>query len=156
VQTADEAASALAPVAGPYARAIFALGLLGSALIAIPVLAGTSAYVAAEMFGWRGSLDRTFGRAKRFYTVLIGSLVVALAICAAGVPPISLLFLSSIAGGIATPITLILMLMVARSRRVMGHHMIGVPLTIAGWTVAAVVVAATVAYFVQTATGGGG
>ncbi|MBV8748176.1 MAG: divalent metal cation transporter [Candidatus Eremiobacteraeota bacterium] len=154
VQTAQEAAQALAPVAGRYASIVFAVGLLASALIAIPVIAGTSAYVAAEMFGWRRSLDAKFAGAPRFYLTLIGCLGVAVGIGFAGVQPIALLFYSGIAGGIATPFTIALMLLAGRNRAVMRHLRIAPWLTAAGWCVFAVVTAATVAYLVQTATGG--
>lgn len=156
VQTAQDAAQALAPVAGPYAQIVFAVGLLGSALVAIPVIAGTSAYVAAEMFGWRRSLDATFAHARAFYLTLGGCTLVAIAIGSAGVQPITLLFYSGIAGGIATPLTMALMLLVGRSRKVMGRRVIPAWLAVAGWCVTAVVGGATGIYLVQTITNRGG
>ncbi len=156
VQTAQEAAQALAPVAGKYAALVFAVGLLGSALVAIPVIAGTSAYVAAEMFGWRHSLDAKFAQARAFYLTLVGCVAAAVAIGFAGVRPITLLFFSGIAGGIATPLTMTLMLLVGRNRTVMGKRRISAPLAIAGWCVTAVVGIATATYLVQTLTGKGG
>ena len=156
VQTAEEAAQALAPVAGKYAAIVFAVGLLGSALLAIPVIAGTSAYVAAEMFGWRKSLDASFKRARRFYIMLIGCIVVAVGIGFAGVKPITLLYFSGIAGGIATPLTMSLMLLVGRNRKVMRHLRISGWLAAAGWCVTAVVAGATGVYLFQTLTGHGG
>lgn len=156
VETAQDAAQALVPIAGKYAGLVFGVGLLGSALIAIPVIAGTSAYVAAEMFGWRHSLDATFDRARPFYLTLAGCVTVAVAIALAGVPPIHLLFVSGIAGGIATPFTLALMLLVGRNRAVMGRRRISGWLAGAGWAVTAVVTAASVVYLYQTVTGSGG
>lgn len=156
VETADQAAQALAPVAGKYASLVFALGLLGSALVAIPVIAGTSAYVAAEMFGWRHSLDAKFNRARRFYLVLGACVAMAVAVGFAGVPPIKLLFFAGIAGGIATPFTLALMLLVARDRKVMHRRRIHPALAGAGWCVAAVVAGATGTYLYQLLTGAGG
>ncbi len=156
VDTAQQAAQALAPVAGKYASLIFAIGLLGSALVAIPVIAGTSAYVAAEMFGWRHSLDASFGRAPRFYLTLSGCMLVAVGVGFAGVPPIKLLFFSGIAGGIATPFTMALMLLVARDRKVMRQARIAPWLAVAGWCVTAIVTSATGVYLYQTLTGKGG
>ncbi|MBV8150239.1 MAG: divalent metal cation transporter [Candidatus Eremiobacteraeota bacterium] len=153
VATAEDAARALAPIAGHYASTIFALGLLASALLALPVLAGTSAYMAAELYGWRESLDASFRRAPRFYAALLLSLGTALAICFLRVPPIKLLFLSSLLGGIATPLTLILMILIARDRSVMGRHRIGPVLWLGGWATAAIVIVATLACFVQTLSG---
>lgn len=155
VQTAQDAAQALAPVAGKYASLVFAIGLLGSALVAIPVIAGTSAYVAAEMFGWRHSLDKKFDRARRFYLTLSGCVLVAVLIGMAGVPPIKLLFLSGIAGGIATPLTMALMLLVGRNTTIMDRARIPGWLALAGWCVTLIVTSATVIYLAQTLTGRG-
>jgi Mn2+/Fe2+ NRAMP family transporter len=155
VETADEAAQALAPIAGKYAAIVFGIGLLGSALIAIPVIAGTSAYVAAEMFGWRHSLDATFSGARSFYLTLAGCVAIAVLIGFAGVRPITLLFYSGIAGGIATPLTMALMLLVGRHHAVMHHMRISPWLAAAGWCVTAIVSAATAVYLYQTVTGAG-
>jgi len=153
VDTAQEAANALVPIAGKYAAIVFGIGLLGSALIAIPVIAGTCAYVAAEMFGWRRSLDAQFARARRFYLVLIACVAVSTAIAFAGIKPITLLFYSGIAGGVATPFTIALMLLVGRNRAVMRERRIAPWLAAAGWCVFTVVSAATVIYLAQTLTG---
>ncbi len=154
VETAQQAALALAPVAGKYASIVFGVGLLGSALVAIPVIAGTCAYVASEMFGWRHSLDAEFGRARRFYATLIACIAVAVAIGFVGVRPITLLFYSGIAGGIATPLTMAFMLLVGRNRNVMKSMRIAPWLAIAGWCVCGVVTTATVVYLAQTLTHG--
>lgn len=152
VETAQEAASALAPVAGHWASLIFGIGLLGSTLIAVPVLGATCAYVTSEMFGWRGSIDSSFWRAKRFYVTLLISLAAGSVVALAGVSPIKLLFISSIAGGIATPVTLGLLMAVANDRRVMKTHRPKLLSLIAGWGVFSVVTLATVFYFYQTFT----
>jgi Mn2+/Fe2+ NRAMP family transporter len=156
VETAEEAAQALVPIAGKYAGLVFGIGLLGSALVAIPVIAGTSAYVAAEMFGWRRSLDATFATAPRFYLILSAVVLVAVAIGFAGVKPITLLFFSGIAGGIATPFTMALMLLIARNRAVMHHLRISVRLAAAGWVVTLIVTGAALVYLYQTVTGRSG
>jgi Mn2+/Fe2+ NRAMP family transporter len=153
VDTAEQAAQALAPFAGKYASLVFAVGLLGSALVAIPVIAGTCAYVAAEMFGWRHSFDAQFTGARRFYLTLIACIAIAIAIGFAGVKPITLLFYSGIAGGIATPFTIVLMLLVGRNRKVMHEMRISGWLAAAGWCVAAIVATAAGIYLVQTLTG---
>jgi len=156
VDTADQAAQALAPLAGKYASLVFGVGLLGSALVAIPVIAGTSAYVASEMFGWRRSLDATFQDAPRFYLMLIGCVAVSTGIAFAGIKPITLLFYSGIAGGIATPLTMVLMLLIGRNHKVMHQMRIAPWLAVAGWCVTAIVTAASAIYLFQTLSGQGG
>jgi Mn2+/Fe2+ NRAMP family transporter len=147
VTTADQAAKALEPLAGHYAKLLFGLGLLGSAMIAVPVLIATSAYMLNETFGWHASLDQKWGRGRRFYESMILLTVIAALAGLLGAPPIKVLFVASIIGGVGTPISLIVMLLVARSRSIMGRHPIGRPLAAAGWGVAGIVIAATGAYF---------
>jgi Mn2+/Fe2+ NRAMP family transporter len=156
VDTAEQAAQALVPIAGKYAGLVFGVGLLGSALVAIPVIAGTSAYVAAEMFGWRHSLDAKFSTARYFYLTLCACVLAAVAIGFAGVKPITLLFFSGIAGGIATPFTMALMLLIARNRTVMHQRRISRRLAVAGWCVMIVVSCATLIYLYQTVSGKSG
>ena len=155
VQTAQDAALALAPVAGKYASLLFGAGLFGSALLAVPVLAGTSAYVMAETFGWRGSLDSKFPKARRFYGALLISLALGAIVASLGFSPIKLLFYSGIAGGLGTPLTLALLILIARDASVMGKHRISSLLAAAGWLVFAVVVGASLWYLISLVHGGG-
>jgi len=155
VETAEDAATALAPVAGRYSSVVFGFGLLGSAMLAVPVLAGTSAYVMAEAFGWRRSLDRTFAQAPAFYGALVASLAAGTAIAYAGISPIGLLFWSGIAGGLATPLTLGFLVAVARDPKIMKTHRITGTLAAAGWAVTGVVVLAAVAFLYRTVTNAG-
>jgi Mn2+/Fe2+ NRAMP family transporter len=152
VQTAQDAAAALAPLAGPAAATLFGVGLLASAALALPVLAGTSAFVLAEAFGWRASLDARIGQAPSFYIALFSSLAVGVGLTSLGLEPIRYLFIASLAGGLATPVTLVLLLLVARDGRVMGDRRIGRRLAIAGWLVTGVVTAAGLAFLWQTLT----
>jgi len=154
VETASQAAVALEPFAGKYASLVFALGLLGSALVAVPVIAGTSAFVVSEMVGWEASLDDPFAGARPFYLTLVACVVVALVVSYAGVAPITILFYSGIAGGIATPLTMVLMLLLARDRRTVGSRPVPIWLTAAGWISTAIVTLATVIYLYQSIRGG--
>jgi Mn2+/Fe2+ NRAMP family transporter len=140
VATAADAARALEPLAGASATALFAVGLLASAVLAVPILAATSAYAVAQTFGLRGSLNDAWQDARTFYGVLIGSLAVSAVVALAGFSPIGLLYWASVAGGLGTPLTLWLLLAIARSpalgeRRVRGWLLIG------GYAVAAIVTA---------------
>jgi Mn2+/Fe2+ NRAMP family transporter len=147
VETADQAAIALEPLAGHYARLLFGFGLLGSALLAVPVLIATSAYMLKETFGWHVSLDAKWSRARRFYEAMILTTVIAAFAAFLGIPPIKMLFVASILGGVGTPVSLVIMLLIARSKQVMGRHAIGGTLAIAGWSVAGIVILATGVFF---------
>lgn len=149
VQTAQDAAQALTPLAGRWASVIFGLGLLGSSLIALPVLAGTSAYVAAEMFERRKGIDAKFQQAPFFYGVVIFTLAIAVGITFLGVNAIALLFAASIAGGLATPITLFFVLLAAGNAQLMGSFRPPLWLQAAGWMVFAIVTAAVIFYLKQ-------
>jgi Mn2+/Fe2+ NRAMP family transporter len=153
VETAEQAAQALRPAAGQAASLLFGIGLLGSALLALPVLLATSAYVVTEMFGWRGRLDAKFFQARRFYAVMIVVALVGCGIAFAGVSPIRLLFASSIAGGLATPITLVFMLLTACDKRIMETRPLSGWLRFAGWATTAIVAAAAAIFLFQTFTG---
>jgi len=150
VQTAQDAAAALAPLAGKAASLIFGLGLLASAIIAVPVLAGTSAYVIAQATDRTGNLDARFSQARSFYLALLVSLAAGVAVTFLGIGPIQLLFYGSIAGGLGTPITLAMMLLAARDKTVMGAHRVGRGLAVGGWIVFAVVAGASAIYLWQT------
>jgi Mn2+/Fe2+ NRAMP family transporter len=153
IQTAADAAAALKPLAGSWDQALFGLGFLASAAIAIPVIAATNGYVVAQTFGANAGLGAPLARAKTFYAVIFGSLVVAAAFALTPIPTIALLYWVSVAAGIATPITLIYALLVARNRAAMAGCPIGLPLACAGWAVTVVVASAAVAFIVQTLRG---
>jgi Mn2+/Fe2+ NRAMP family transporter len=155
VQTAQDAANALTPFAGRWAKLLFGMGLLASALIAIPVVSATSAYVASEMFGWGGGIDKKFWRAKNFYVILIALLAVGTGVALVGVPPIKLLFISSIAGGLATPITLTMMMLIAGDHHVMKRKTLSPILLVSGWVVTGVVTTAAGMFLFQTFSGKG-
>ena len=149
VQTAQDAANALTPFAGRWAKLLFGIGLLASALIAIPVLSATSAYVASEMFGWGGGINKNFWRAKKFYVTLVAVLVVGTGVALAGIPPIKLLFIGSITGGLATPITLTMMMLIAGDGRVMKRKILNPILLASGWAVTGVVTTAAMVFLFQ-------
>jgi Mn2+/Fe2+ NRAMP family transporter len=151
VETAQDAAEALVPIAGRYAALLFGVGLLGSALLAIPVLTATSAYVISALLHWGGDLDSKFWRAKPFYITMSASMLAGLVIAFAGVAPVKLLFASSIVGGLATPITLVLMMVVAQNRKIMRDGLCKGWLLASGWCVTAIVSVAAMAYLYQTA-----
>ncbi len=123
IQSADQAAQALAPIAGPLAEALFALGLLGASLLAASVLPLTSAYAICEAFGWERGLQKAADEAPIFYGIYTVTIVLGAALALLpGVPLFTLLVLSQDVNGILLPVILILMLRLTNNRRLMGAH----------------------------------
>jgi NRAMP (natural resistance-associated macrophage protein)-like metal ion transporter len=116
VQTAAEAAKALEPVAGRFASLLFAGGIVGTGLLAIPTLAGSAAYALAETFGWREGLGRKPKEAPGFYGVIAAAIVIGLSINFLGIDPIRALYVSAILNGLAAPPLILLMLILANAR----------------------------------------
>jgi Mn2+/Fe2+ NRAMP family transporter len=139
VTSAQDAARALRPLAGSAAADLFAVGLIISAVVALPVLMATTAYVVGADFNWRRGLSEGIGRAPGFYAVLVASIGLALAVTLAGIPVIGTLVAASVVGGLATPVGLVLLLRLARDRQVMGQRPISGRLALAGWAVVVVV-----------------
>jgi NRAMP (natural resistance-associated macrophage protein)-like metal ion transporter len=126
VDTAQQAAQALRPLAGDLAGLLFAAGILGTGLLAVPVLAGSTAYAIAESFGWREGLGRRVLQARAFYAVIAVSILLGVAMDFLGVGPIRALYLAAIFNGVAAPPLLVLILLLARSRDLLGRHRSGV------------------------------
>jgi Mn2+/Fe2+ NRAMP family transporter len=139
VQTAEDAARALGPFAGPAASALFGAGLLASALLVLPVLMATTAYVLGSERDWPRSLMRPPSRARGFYATMAAAVAVAAGISFLNISPIRILFLASVAGGVATPTSLVFLLLVGRDGVTMGRHRISLGLAIGGYAVALIV-----------------
>jgi Mn2+/Fe2+ NRAMP family transporter len=152
VQTASDMAAALEPLAGPWAGTLFGVGLLASSILAVPVLASTTAYVVAHTFGWRGSLDASPREAPAFYGVVIAALALAAMGAYAPVSPVAMLYAASIAGGLATPLTLAFLVLIAASRAIMGRDAIGRTVAGLAWTVTAIVGSAAVGFLISSFT----
>ena len=122
IASADQAAQALRPLAGAWAQALFALGIVGTGLLAVPVLAGSAAYGIAEAAGWREGLGETLDHARGFYVVIALSTLVGLALNFLGVNPITALVYSAVINGIVAVPLLALILRVANNRAILGPH----------------------------------
>jgi Mn2+/Fe2+ NRAMP family transporter len=153
VATAQEAASALRPLAGAGATDLFAAGIVISAIVAVPVLLATTAHVVGAQFGWRRGLSEPISRAPGFYAVVVASVGLALAVSLAGISVIGMLVAASVVGGLGAPIGLVLLLGLARDPRIMGPEVIAFRLALAGWSVAIVVGGFGVLYVVAAAAG---
>lgn len=131
--SAQDAARMLRPLAGTLAADLFAAGLVTSAVVALPVLIATTAYVVGAHFNWRRGLSERIGHARGFYAILVASIALAVAVSLAGIPVISMLLAASVIAGFGTPISLVLLIRLARDPQVMGPAPISRRLAAAGW-----------------------
>jgi NRAMP (natural resistance-associated macrophage protein)-like metal ion transporter len=122
INTASDAALALKPFAGHFAYLLFTVGIVGTGLLAIPVLAGSTSYAISESFGWREGLYRKLNEARAFYAVIAISIVVGILINFIGIDPIKALIYSAIANGIVAPIILVFIVHISGSKKIMGHY----------------------------------
>ena len=150
IETAREAAEALRPLAGETAYLLFGLGLIGTGLLAVPVLAGSASFAVAEVFGWRSGLDLSPRRGRRFYLVFAGAIVGGMLLDAFRMNPIRMLFLSAVLNGLLAPPLLLLVMLVSNDARIMGEHTNGVWLNVLGWGATAVMAAAAAAFFLAS------
>lgn len=122
IDTVDQAAKALEPLAGKLTYFIFASGVLGTGMLAIPVLAGSQSYMLAETFGWKAGLDKKFSQAKPFYGSIIVSLLVGLSLDFFGVSPIKALLYTAIVYGLTAPVMIAVIMHIANNEQIMGEH----------------------------------
>jgi NRAMP (natural resistance-associated macrophage protein)-like metal ion transporter len=148
IQSATEAAQALRPLAGNLATVLFAIGLIGAGLLAVPVLTGSSAYAVAETFGWRSGLDEKPRHAKKFYAVIAASTVIGVLIDFAGINPISALFWTAVINGVVAPPLLVVVMFVANNKKAMGHRTNGRFTNLVGWLATAIMFAAALGMFI--------
>ena len=147
ISTAQQAAEALRPLAGAGAYWLFTLGLIGTGMLAVPVLAGSTAYAIAEAAAWRGSLNQRPRRAKKFYVVLGVAVALGVALTYAGLDAIKLLFTSAVINGVLAPPLILLVLLLTRDRTVMGDAVNSRVLALFGWTAFVVMVVAAAGLF---------
>ncbi|HEV7620629.1 MAG TPA: divalent metal cation transporter, partial [Flavisolibacter sp.] len=133
IDTVEQAAKALEPVAGKSSYFLFAIGVIGTGFLAIPVLSGSLSYIVSETFGWRGDLDKKFFQAKSFYMVIIVSIIIGLLINYIGISPIQALFYTAVLYGITSPILIGIVLHIANNKKIMGDHKNSRLSNVLGW-----------------------
>jgi Mn2+/Fe2+ NRAMP family transporter len=143
IETARQAAEALRPLAGNGAYWLFALGLVGTGMLGVPVLAGSSAYAIAEAFAWRGSLEKKPRGARGFYAVLAAAMAGGIIIDFAGLDAVKMMFWSAVLNGALAPPLILLVLLLTGNRRVMGKHVNSPLLRTLGWLTFLLMTAAT-------------
>ena len=122
IDTATQAAEALRPLAGNFTFLVFALGMLGTGLLAVPILAGSASYAVAEAAGWRAGLSRKLKDARGFYGIIILATLIGLIVNFLHVPPFKMLYYTAILNGLAAPPLLLLILLISNNKKIMGKH----------------------------------
>jgi len=143
VQTSADAALALKPLAGKFAFALFASGIIGTGLLAIPVLAGSVAYALGETFNWRTGLEQKPRRAKSFYGAIAAAMIGGMALSFTPLDPIKMLFWSAVINGVVAAPLMVLIMLLASRRKIMGRLRIPAGLRFLGWAATGVMGAAT-------------
>ncbi|WP_243625875.1 NRAMP family divalent metal transporter [Phenylobacterium hankyongense] len=154
IQTSAQAAEALRPIAGQMTFLLFALGIVGTGLLAVPVLAGSAAYAVGEAFGWHVGLARKPHRAKAFYGMIAGATVVGAALNFTSIDPIKALFWSAVINGVVAVPVMGMMMLIAGRKEVMGRFTLSRPLKFVGWAATAVMAAAAIGMFATMGKGG--
>ena len=134
IDTVEQAAQALKPLAGNLAYLLFAVGVIGTGLLAIPVLSGSLSYIFAETFGWKQGLDKKFHQAKAFYVIIIISLLLGLSLNYIGFSPIKALIYSAILYGLTAPVLIAIILHISNNKKIMGKHTNGKTSNILGFS----------------------
>jgi Mn2+/Fe2+ NRAMP family transporter len=147
IQTATDAAQALEPLAGPAAKYLLAVGLIGAGFLAVPILTGSSAYAVAETFGWKYGLDTKPGEAKQFYAIIVVSTLIGMLINFVGINPIKALFWTAVINGVIAPPLLIVIMLVANNKEVMGKRTNSRTANVLGWLTCALMFAAAAGMF---------
>ena len=148
IATSAQAAEALRPVAGEFAFALFAAGIIGTGLLAVPVLAGSAAYAVSEMFGWAGSLEARPNDARAFYSTIAVATLLGAALNFVGLDPVRALYWAAVVNGVLAAPLMAVMMLIVRNSRVMGRLTLSMPMAIWGWTATAVMAAASLAFFI--------
>ncbi|MBI2327452.1 divalent metal cation transporter [Candidatus Curtissbacteria bacterium] len=150
ITTASDAAKALEPIAGSASSLLFTLGIVGTGLLAIPVLAGSAAYAVSEIFGWREGLSKSFRQARAFYGVIIVSTVIGFLMNLANINPFKALFATAVIYGLISPILIMFILLIANKKQVMGNAANNTASNIlGGFTLILMTAAATVFLFLK-------
>jgi NRAMP (natural resistance-associated macrophage protein)-like metal ion transporter len=147
VQTSEQAAQALRPIAGEFAFLLFALGILGTGLLAVPVLAGSAAYALAEAMQWEAGLSRSPQAAKRFYATIVAGTLIGVSINFVHIDPIKALFWTAVINGVAAVPLMVVMMIMTMQPKVMGQFTLPRPLWAIGWLSTGAMAFAVIAMF---------
>ena len=138
IKSATDVAQALRPLAGDLSSILLAVGLIGSGVLAVPILSASAAYALSEAFGWKYGLDQNPGRAKQFYAVIAIATLIGVGIDYLGINPIDALFFTAVINGFVAPPLLVMIMLVANNRKIMGKRGNSLLTNILGWGAAAI------------------
>ena len=133
IDTVEQAAMALKPLAGNLAYLLFAIGVIGTGLIAIPVLSGSLSYIFTETFGWEQGLDKKFHEARGFYTIIAISLLLGLSLNYVGISPMKALIYTAVLYGLTAPVLIAIILHISNNKQIMGENVNGLRANIMGF-----------------------
>jgi NRAMP (natural resistance-associated macrophage protein)-like metal ion transporter len=150
IASATDVAQALRPLAGDASALLLAVGLIGSGVLAVPVLTGSAGYALSEVFGWRVGLSRTLGRAPQFYSIIAAATMIGMLINFLGINPIFALVLTATLNGLVAPPLLVLVMLVSNNRAALGERTNGRLLNAVGWLTTIVMGLAAIALVVTT------
>lgn len=149
IASAAQAAEALRPIAGEEAYLLFALGIIGTGMLAVPVLAGSASYALSESFGWKHGLYRKLRQAYAFYGVIIISTLIGFSINFSGIDSIKALIYSAVANGLVAPVILVLIVLTSSNKKIMGKWSNGTLITYLAWFITALMVIAGIAAIIS-------
>lgn len=155
IATSSQAAEALRPIAGQFAFALFAIGIIGTGLLAVPVLAGSAAYAVTEMFGLAGSLDAKPLKARLFYATIAVTTLAGASLNAVGIDPARALYWAAVVNGILAAPVMVMMMLIVTNPRAMGQLVAHRRMVITGWAATLVMAAASVLFLWFTARSAG-
>jgi Mn2+/Fe2+ NRAMP family transporter len=153
IETSAQAAEALRPVAGDFAFALFAIGIIATGMLAVPVLAGSAAYAVAELFGWKEGLDRKPKEARAFYATIAVATLLGVALNFTPIHPVRALYWAAVINGVLAAPLMALMMLIAANPRIMGKLVLPRSMRLAGWLATGVMAAASIAFLGMTAFG---
>jgi Mn2+/Fe2+ NRAMP family transporter len=133
IETATQAAEALRPLAGNFAFLLFAIGIIGTGLLAVPILAGSAAYAVAEALNWEAGLDKKFIKALGFYGVIIVATIIGVTINFSSIKPFTMLYYAAVINGIVAPPLLVLVMLISNNKRIMGKYVNSGLSNVMGW-----------------------
>ncbi|MCF7834285.1 MAG: divalent metal cation transporter [Candidatus Pacebacteria bacterium] len=135
IETADQAILALRPLAGEFAYILFAFAIIGTGLLAVPILAGSAGYALSEALGWKAGLNYKFKQAHSFYLVIAISTLIGALINFIGIPPFKMLYYTAIFNGVISPPLMVMLMLISSNKKILGEYTNGRFSNIAGWII---------------------